>query len=663
MSINIRDVPNYEELLEYVPRSQYTRNAITQNRRITKLNSEQALAGMNFQPNLEAVFRVAPSNSTLLNLAECYFSITGHMMRPVNSSEQAIPSLKCGPLWLLKCINKIVLEIGGCAVHSITTPALLAKLYEELAINYNDKEAGSLTEDGFCKGVDRSDFFGLSDGPNSSNQQHFINGVNTNGPFFTDAYYKGNYIYSGTYSSTFDSNTDNTAWTWTTTSPNVTNPMGQAKYTLTETKTLTNSATNSKALARLPVSDFEHFAFEGLVNYSNPTIPDTFPAIDVTQANKAWSWMFKLNLKLKDIFPIEKLKPIFGQSVLVRIQFDSKGFTGILDSFGGSPIVWYWQQFYLNVYQYNINVEMINKLNQIYSKPVVEIIDSIDKQLQSIPSITTNNEVQIFIPLQMQFETDYVAIYMPHNISNNANDGLLMGKCGNDATNNYLGGIMNYKYWKNFTEHTPMDYRFMNMNRIQVECDGEILYQRTFNENPYPANTPMPLRNTPYLSLVNNLYNDGITTIPLNDYTNAYELYKECRCYWDVTEESAVPFNEWLYSGFAIIIPTSCFSRLTTGSQLTISINFGEGLTNTPAYSTAGNLPIGSKSIGINERISQVSDTTLQTEVLKQICVVQKYKKALVYNGFNNCSIKTITQSFEQDIEVTESNDTKTSAN
>ena len=663
MSINIRDVPNYEELLEYVPRSQYTRNAITQNRRITKLNSEQALAGMNFQPNLEAVFRVAPSTSTLLNLAECYFSITGHMMRPVNVSEQAIPSLKCGALWLLKCINKIVLEIGGCAVHSITTPALLAKLYEELAVNYNDKEAGSLTEDGFCKGVDRSDFFGLSDGPNSPNQQHFINGVNTNGPFFTDAYYKGNYIYSGSYTSTLGTEASASGVTITT---DATSGITTASYGLTRTQTYNDAnVTNNKALARLPVSDFEHFAFEGIVDYQNPTIPnkDSFTPIDVTQANKAWSWMFKVNLKLKDIFPIEKLKPIFGQSVLVRIQFDSKGFTGILDSFGGSPIVWNWQQFYLNVYQYNINVEMINKLNQIYSKPVVEIIDAVDKQLQSIPSITENNEVQIFIPLQMQFETDYVAIYMPHNISNNANDGLLMGICGNNAANNYLGGIMNYKYWKNFTEHTPMDYRFMNMNRIQVECDGEILYQRTFNENPYPANMPMPLRNTPYLSLVNNLYNNGITTIPLNDYTNAYELYKECRCYWDVTEESAMPFNEWLYSGFAIIIPTSCFSRLTTGSQLTISINFGGGLTNTPAYGTMDNLPVGSKPIGINERISRVNATQLQTEVLKQICVVQKYKKALVYNGFNNCTIKTITQSFEQDIEVTESNDAKTAAN
>lgn len=633
MSINIRNVPNYEQLLEYVPQSNYTRNAVTQNRRITKLNSEQPLGGMSFQPNLEAVFRIAPSTSTLLNLAECYFSITGHMMRNAQSGELMVPSIKCGPLYLLKSINKIVLQIGNCAVHTLTTPALLAKLYETLAINYNDKERGSLCEDGFCSKDSIDHYFGFSALNNASTQEYYLDSQTSTITSNVSTYYPG---------------------------------------------TLTNGTNTANYIPfKAPLPPFQHITFEGVVDRNQPKIPETFGNIDISGNDKAWSWMFKQNLKLKDLFPIEKLRPIYGQEVSIRIQFDSKGYTGILDSFGGSPLIYYFQQFYLNVYQYNINVEMINKLNQIYSKPVVEIIDCIDKQLQSIPSIQTNNEVQIFIPLQMQFETEYIAIYMPHNISNNANDGLIMGVAGNvsgiDLAENGLGGIMNYKGWKNFVEHTPMDYRFMNMNRIQVECDGEILYQRTFNENPYVKNMPIPYRNSVFSSLVNNLnptsaaetgYSlTGVSTIPLNDYTNAYELYKQCRCYWDVTEDSAMPFHEWLYSGFAIVIPTSCFSRLTTGSQLVISINFGEGIVNSATLNTLTNIPTGSQSIGINERISQVTATQIKTEALNQICVVQKYKKALVYQGFNNCVTKTISQSFEQDIEVTESNNEKTTAN
>lgn len=629
------------------------RNAVTQNRRISKLNSEQPLGGMAFQSNLECVFRIAASTSTLLNLAECHFSITGHMMRQAIDGETMVPALKCGPLWLLKCINKITLQIGGCAVHTITTPALLAKLYESLAINHNDKERGALYEDGFYSKDSIDHYFGFSREKDSTAQDYYIDSQTANQLNFPASYYKGNLTVS--------------------------------------TKTADNSAKKVGYVPfKSPLPPFNHITFEGLVDYANPKVPESFDEdLDIRGGTKAWSWMFKQNLKLKDIFPIEKLKPIYGQEVSVRIQFDSKGYTGVADSYGGSPLIYFFQQFYLNVYQYNINVEMINKLNQIYSKPVVEIIDSVDRQLQSIASISANNEVQIFIPLQMQFETDYIAIYMPHNISNNANDGLILGKAGaktlptnDDAINlntDGLGGIMNYKGWKNFVEHTPMDHRFMNINRLIVECDGQILFQRTFNENPYKANMPMPYRNTTFSSLVTNLNPTtanaaggyaltGVTTIPLNDYTNAYELYKECRCYWDVTEESAMPFNEWLYSGFAIIIPTSPFSRLTTGSNLTISINFGEGMTNVPSMTQLTNIPApdddnnGSRPIGINERISQTTNTKMKTEVLNQICVVQKYKKALVYNGFNNCSIRTITQSFEQDISVTESNDTQTTA-
>lgn len=636
MSINIRSIPNYEEIYEYVPRSQYTRNAVTSARRITKLNSEQALTGK-FQPNLEAVFRISPSTSSLLNLAECYFSMTGRMHRPVDApNEKWIPALKCGPLWLLRCLNKITLEIGGTAVESIQTPALLAKLYEQLAVNYNDKENGTLIDDGFYPSTGENNFFNsLEYNPTGSaavgTTPYIVPGISENAP---------NILYTD---------------------------IG-AKYKAKK--------------------DARNIVFAGVQNTADLTANKTNNiegAADLT-ATKSWTWMFKQNLKLKDVFTcVEHLKPVYGQSIVVRLQFDSDGYTSIIDSYGGSPIIYNFEQFYLNVYQYTINVDMINKLNQIYSKPVVEIIDCMDKQIQSVPSMGADNLCQIFIPLSLQFETEFICLCLPNCISNNANNGLILGKAApakdgsTPAANKFAGGIMQNVTWKNFTEHTPADYKFINIERITIEGDGEILYDRTFKENSYPGGFPFSLYNSPYQSLVTDLNpgedaaNTGykltkVKTAAFNDYTNAYELYKQCRCYYDITEESATPFVEWLYSGFALIIPTSCFSRMTSGTQISIQILFGEGVTTAATYSTLKTIPNLSGTadpftIGMNERINQVTANQIRTEVLKQIMVVQKYRRALVYNGFNSTSLKQITQNFEQDIEVQESNDNVTTAN
>lgn len=610
MSVNIRNVPDYEQLLNYIPQSEYTRNAVTQNRVITKLSSEQALVN-DYQPNIEAVFRIAPSTSTLLNLAECYFSITGQMSLKVPTDVEKYPSLKCAALWILRMYNKLTLEIGGCAVHSVTTPALLAKLYESLAINYNDKEAGVLINDGFYPGTSKSNYFGDN-------------------------------------ITTTDSSSDATLdITYNNSNYDLTYPPITGKGSLVQKPGLPKSS-----IALLGVS----------TTANGSVIANTPPSNDAPYL----IYKFKINLRLRDIFPIETMRPIYGQSVVIKAQHESKGFTGIISSYGNSPIITKFEQYYLNVYQYNINVEMQNKLNQVYSKPVVEIVDAVDKQLQSIPSINSESEVQVFIPLATQFETQYVAIFMPHCVSNNAYDNLMIGPT-----------LMNYPTAKNFTQHTPNDYRFFNPRRISVIADGSILYERTFDENPFENTSKYGLFNSPLQPLVTDCDPTGATTgtlgnttaytalktVPLNDYTNAYELYKECRCYWDVTEESAIPFDEWLYSGFAIIIPTTPFSRLTTGSQVVLTISFSTGLTSESTYPTINNKLT---NIKLNERITHVDTTDpekVRTEALKQLCVVQKYRKALVYQGFNNCVVKTISQSFTQDINVEEPNEEKISAN
>ena len=115
-----------------------------------------------------------------------------------------------------------------------------------------------------------------------------------------------------------------------------------------------------------------------------------------------------------------------------------------------------------------------------------------------------------------------------------------------------------------------------------------------------------------------------------------------------------------MFSGFGIAIPVRAFSRLTTGSNLRISINFGPGTRDSPGAKDSNNIA----EVGINfSPTGSVVPTTAGTvptgKSLKNLLIIQKSSKALVFNGFNNCSIKTIAQSFEQDliVETKESND------
>lgn len=554
MSISIRNIPNYEDLLEYIPESQYTRNAVTSARRNTKLNATTPIVGDSFTPSLEAEFRIAASQSCLLNLAECYFTIAGELSKKVD-----LP-LRAGPLWILKCMNKVALSIGGTNVYTIQTPALLAKYREIFAQSSHDIHNGSLEQQGYPRDAGA---------PNDLYHAH------------------------------------------------------------PDTVGL-NPASGDAAAA---------YGNPGTVFYDKGAVTG-----------------FTITLKLADIFPIENMKPIFGQDVKVYITFDSAGFTGIMDGAGVSPTVTKFRQFFLNTITYTINVDMIAKLNNVYAKQVVEIIDDVNYNFQGVTSLGADQQVDIYIPLQTQFETDMIYIAMPHAISNNAYSGITL-----DAVAYQKPQIAN------FVAHTPMDYRFMDIRRIVVEADGEILYMRTYDEVKSADGAGLTMASPVGSVLIKNVHvrdNEdlklGVATAsyPLYDFTTAYNDYKECRYYHGVIEEKCQTFEDWMFSGFGIAIPVRAFSRLTTGSNLRISINFGAGMSDSPGVLTttqnsATVVPVNSF---FTDRITNTDDAdkvkAATWRPLKNLLVIQKSSKALVFNGFNNCAIKNITQSFEQDIVV-----------
>ena len=584
MSISVRNIPNYDELLEYVPESQYTRNAVTSARRNTRLNSITPIAGGNFIPSLEAEFKIAASQSCMLNLAECYFTIAGTMS---NGGAREM-NLKAGPLWILKCINKIALSIGGTNIYTIQTPALLAKYREIFSQSVHDIKNGSQEQEGYPRDADGVS--GALTGVQGAQQVTLTQGA-----------------FNGT--------------------------------------TLTGTATSA-----IPLGYPAHINTAGTNgNFMNPgtvffPCAQAFPS-GATTANLI---DFIVNLKLTDIFPIENMKPIFGQDVRVYVTFDSQGFTGILDAQGKSPIIQGFRQFFLNTITYNINVDMIAKLNNVYSKQVVEIIDDVNYNFQGITSIGSKQQVDIYIPLQTQFETDMIYIAMPHAISNNEYD--------NTARTPLTSRKM---YTANWSDHTPMDYRFMDIRRIVVEADGEILYMRSYDDVTY-SNTDGGLTGgvgavTPISLNVNTQDTPSSTNVTydnLFDYLTAYEDYKQCRYYHGVLEEKAQTFEDWMFSGFGIAIPVRAFSRLTTGSNLRISINFGDGTLDGAGALANQCVPLGINFVPTGSIATFAANTAPAGKWLKNLLVIQKSSKALVFNGFNNCSIKNIAQSFEQDLIV-----------
>lgn len=555
MSISTRNIPNYEELLEYIPESQYTRNAVTSARRNTKLNATTPIVGGQFTPSLEAEFRIAASQSCLLNLAECYFTIAGEF-----NKELVLP-LRAGPLWILKCMNKVALSIGGTNVYTIQTPALLAKYREIFAQSVHDIKNGSLEQEGYPRDA-------------GSPESLYHAGLNVN-------------------------------------------------------KASGAAAGNA-------------YGFPGTVFYSKVNSD----ADTVTG--------FTISLKLADVFPVENMKPIFGQDVKVYITFDSSGYTGIVDGEGESPTVNKFNQFFLNTITYTINVDMIAKLNNVYSKQVVEIIDDVNYNFQGVTSMGADQQVDIYIPLQTQFETDMIYIALPHAISNNAYSGIT------------LDAIANRKpQTANFVSHTPMDYRFMDIRRIVVEADGEILYMRTYDEVKSAAGAGLQMTSPVGSVLIGNVVGSNVATpllttasvaYPFYDFTTAYQDYKDCRYYHGVLEEKCQTFEDWMFSGFGIAIPVRAFSRLTTGSNLRISINFGSGMSGAPgvinnAQNQATPVPVNSFFTSLIANANNELQAA-NWRPLKNLLVIQKSSKALCFNGFNNCAIKNITQSFNQEIIV-----------
>lgn len=605
MSVNVKDIPNMEELLSMIPESSYTKNNSFVDRRVTQLQAvNNALLGESFVPGLEASFRVNPSQSCLISPSECYFTVNGsinfkyvwYASAAAAAATNIAPVLKPAPLWLLRAFSKISCDISGSNIYNITQPYNLSNF---VSMFYKDNRSIK------------------------------------NGEFVKDMFYPTQYDIE------FSRGVDG----------------GVAGYGLK----LTGSDLSYAADANITVPVDDVFSLD--IQKSKITIDTQTVTCDLT-------YNFTVNMNLKDMFPgLLNKKPLYGSSLVINLNLDGGAYTAVKNMYSIMGKIVKFNQFYLNVVSYGLNTDFAAKLSQIYSKPgLMEVVEDISYLQQGCVNLSSDSQLDIYIPLNLQFENEFVVISFPYMTANN------QGFVSNSATG---VGRRLYTYKTLFTDlpekvlvqgldgkkipplltnylmKNPNDYNRLNIMRVQVEADNQILYTRSFNNSKLPPN-PTSNNGTFILSTINlatqgqaNDWNVAAQTYYDNfDYTELYQNYKDCRLYCGQYEEGAISYEDFLKYGFCICIPTHEFSKLTTpSSQLKISILFGPGVS--LSLSAAGDNTIGTT-------LNSYWDN--QFVIQNKIQVIQKSSKGIVYNGFDSCSVKAISASFSNDIVVEDGN-------
>lgn len=590
MSITSHDVPNYEQLLDYVPRNRYDKQAITTSRRTTQISATgNNLVDNKFPAAQTAQFTIPPSTSTLLNLSECYFDICGKIRvnNDGNTTHASFPKLS--KFWILRALQNATLKIAGTNIYSIVEPAKFAKFKEMMYYDYDDIARGNEELNGLPADV------------------------------YADT------LYDETKTQKLKAVKDDTDLTQT---PIVDADKKAEADVWDEFEVLKSGAVSGVKLHTMPIQ------------ITTPNSNSYYTIWWINNATTKYSHIgFYVHLKLTDLFPIENLKPIFGQEVVIEIKTESEGYCGIklTNNLAAATAaecgkIESFKNFRLTAINYQLNIKMIEKLQQIYSKQIVEIIDDYSEYPQKMLGVGENQTLNVKLPLSINFESDMLYISWPEST-------------GNPEKEDRQPPSSKPTEQLNFWNHTPLENRFMNIQRIEITCDSEVIYSHNYQvgealnsgdfaecykivgyyqeEDPQNAGT----------------YLDKYAAI--GNFLDAYDLYKQCRFYCGTSDHGAMSFEEFLTSGFAICLPMSAFSRLSTSSMIELNITFGNGVISSGQAKT--NHPSG-----INQKWYDKSN------VIETISVIQKSKKAIVFNGYNNCQVKQINQSFEQDIDISE---------
>lgn len=378
-TIEYKDIGDTDELLKILPEIKNIRSQMTTSRGCYKYSSDNNNAANTQFPNNQTIkFTIPASKATLLNLAECYFDISGQMTAYTQANNSVAFDadwmdkfttkklrMKVGENWIWNSFQKINLYIGGALVYSVSTPMALSKFIKNHYQNDLDIKNDNEVIYGYHPSLARD-------------------------------------------------------------------PASPAPY-----PTVGKTALEDLSELTTFTSDYGYFtiADNKLDFMYQLRLIDILPMVETIKPIYGQDVVIEIITESAGYTNISFIAPndLDGANdVAKQTTRDGMACKMNINQF---------KNFNLMAITYTVNQKMADKLSKFYSQPVIEIIDDIQYFNNSMQKLVSGNTLQFKCPLNLKFESDFISIHVPQATGNNsylnefisnANDLNLINHCVND---------------------------------------------------------------------------------------------------------------------------------------------------------------------------------------------------------------------------------------
>lgn len=370
----------------------------------------------------------------------------------------------------------------------------------------------------------------------------------------------------------------------------------------------------------------------------NSTVLGNFKDLVAATDNtyKTFLLPFSVMIPLKDLFELPDAA-LYGLKCQVLFTRESHSIpaitiiqTGVstnakynaVADFGDSLEVAEFSRFDLCVVTYQVSGEFQTMLRSFYNKVQREPINYADQQLITLTSTASNTNFSFSQQYQLGFESKFICLaFAKHSsntlVSNKGNIILAATKNKGDATD----PLFTTSAGVNST--SPFATRYVPLASYEVFIDSVSVYRRDMTNSRLKYEVAHNTDGSLESMMAYN--NDG----DYYDQTVEYQNYKLCRQYYnkDHTVNNCLTYADFITKNYALYIPLSSFSKLSSGSTIRINMQFANW----------------------SEHRSPLKNS--HNDTITSLILYNMNSKQLVYNN-GVCELKTVNETFSNDIDI-----------